>query len=175
VSAWVTCPAASNDLLDTQGHGSSVPSGALDDDHRGAEDGHGNGREATMAHANEDLLRRGYAAFAKGDMETLNELFADNITWHSAGDNPLAGDYHGKQEVFGLFARLSELSDSFDQELHDVLANDEHGVGLVRVRASRGDRTMEQNAVHVYHFTGGQVSEVWVHNDDQAAADAFFG
>ena len=128
-----------------------------------------------MTHANEDLLRRGYAAFAEGDIETLDGLFTDDITWHTAGDNLLAGDHHGKQEVFGLFGRLGELADSFDQEIHDVLANDEHGVGLIKVRASRGDRTMEQNAVHVFHFTGGQVSEVWVHNDDQAATDAFFG
>ena len=28
-----------------------------------------------MAHPNEDLVRRGYEAFTKGDMETLRELF----------------------------------------------------------------------------------------------------
>ena len=28
-----------------------------------------------MAHPNEELVRRGYEAFAKGDMETLRELF----------------------------------------------------------------------------------------------------
>ena len=31
-----------------------------------------------MAHPNEDLVRRGYEAFATGDMATLNELFADD-------------------------------------------------------------------------------------------------
>ncbi len=127
-----------------------------------------------MAHPNEDLLRRGYDAFAKGDMDTLNELFADDVVWHSAGNNPLAGDYHGKQEVFGLFARLNELTDSFEQELHDILANDEHAVALVRVRGSRGDRTMEQNAVHVFHMVDGKVKEYWLHNFDQAASDAFW-
>jgi uncharacterized protein len=127
-----------------------------------------------MAHPNEDLLRRGYDAFAEGDMETLNEVFADDVAWRSAGDNPLAGDYHGKQEVFGLFARLNELADSFEQELHDVLANDEHGVALVKVRASRGDRTMEQNVVHVFHLADGKVKEFWLHNFDQATVDAFW-
>ena len=127
-----------------------------------------------MAHPNEDLLRRGYDAFAEGDMETLNEVFADDVAWRSAGDNPLAGDYHGKQEVFGLFARLNELADSFEQEVHDVLANDEHGVALVKVQASRGDRAMEQNVVHVFHLADGKVKEFWLHNFDQATVDAFW-
>ncbi len=128
----------------------------------------------TMAHPNEDLLRRGYNAFAQGDIDALNELFADDIVWHSPGDNPLAGDLHGKQEVFGLFARLNELADSFEQELHDVIANDEHGVGLVSVRATRGERTLEQNAVHVWHMSDGQATEYWLHAYDQTEVDAFW-
>jgi uncharacterized protein len=134
----------------------------------------GRDMETTMAHANEDLLRRGYDAFARGDMDTLDELFADDIGWHAAGDNPLAGDYRGKQEVFGLFARLNELADSFEQEIHDVIANDEHAVALVKVRATRGGRTLEQNAVHVWHMADGQVTEYWLHPYDQAEADAFW-
>ncbi len=55
-----------------------------------------------MAHPNEELLRRGYDAFTKGDMEAVNELFADDIVWHNAGRDQFAGDYHGKDEVFGL-------------------------------------------------------------------------
>jgi uncharacterized protein len=127
-----------------------------------------------MGHANEELLRKGYEAFANGDMEALDALFADDVVWHTPGDNPLSGDYHGKQEVFGLFAKLAELADTFEQEIHDVLANDEHGVALIKVRASRGDRTMEQNAVHVWHLADGKVHEYWLFTDDQAAADDFF-
>jgi ketosteroid isomerase-like protein len=52
--------------------------------------------------------------------------------------------------------------------------DDEHGVGLVKVRASRGGNTMEQNAVHVFHFADGKVTSVWLHNYDQAAGDAFW-
>lgn len=35
---------------------------------------------------------RGYEAFSRGDMETLRELFADDIARHVPGGNPLAGD-----------------------------------------------------------------------------------
>ena len=48
-----------------------------------------------MAHPNEELLRNGYAAFEKGDLDTLRGLFADDIVWHSPGKGPLACDYRG--------------------------------------------------------------------------------
>ncbi len=48
-------------------------------------------------HPNVELLRKGYAAYGSGDMETINELFADDIVWHVAGRSPLAGVYNGKE------------------------------------------------------------------------------
>ena len=32
-----------------------------------------------MAHQNEDLLRQGFEAFSKGDMEGVAALFADDV------------------------------------------------------------------------------------------------
>ena len=56
-------------------------------------------------HPNVELTRRGYEAFAKGDMATLSELLADDVTWHVDGAGPLSGTYHGRVEVFGFFGR----------------------------------------------------------------------
>lgn len=47
-------------------------------------------------HSNVDLLRRGYDAFGKGDMDTLRDLLAENIVWHVPGSNILSGDYEGR-------------------------------------------------------------------------------
>ena len=42
-----------------------------------------------MAHANEDLLRDGYAAFEHGDVNMLRtKFFAEDIRWHYP---PIAG------------------------------------------------------------------------------------
>ena len=49
--------------------------------------------EEPLAHPNEDLVRRGYEAFATGDMATLNEFFADDVVWHAPGRNELAGTF----------------------------------------------------------------------------------
>ena len=57
-----------------------------------------------MAHRNEDLARRGFEAFTTAGMATLNELFADDIVWHSPRRNQLAGIFRGKgsSEALGL-------------------------------------------------------------------------
>src|SRR5205823_1359716 len=83
-------------------------------------------RGGTMAHPNEDLVRRGYEAFATGDMATLNELFADDVVWHAPGHNELAGTFRGKDEVFANLQKNMELTGgTFKLEIHDLLADDE--------------------------------------------------
>ena len=82
-------------------------------------------------HPNLDLLPRGYAAYAAGDMDTMNELFADDLVWHVAGRSAIAGHYSGKAQVLGFFGRLQELSEGTSKvEVHDLLANDEHGLAI---------------------------------------------
>jgi len=91
-----------------------------------------------MAHPNEDLLRRGYDAFGRGDMAAISELFADDIVWHVPGNNPLAGDYKGRDNVLAYFGKSVELTGgTLRVEVHDILANDEHGVALTRDTAQR--------------------------------------
>ena len=36
-----------------------------------------------MGHPNEDLVRRGYDAFSRGEMDTLRELYHPDIVWHA--------------------------------------------------------------------------------------------
>ncbi|MBW3665035.1 MAG: nuclear transport factor 2 family protein [Actinobacteria bacterium] len=128
-----------------------------------------------MAHPNEDIIRQAYAAFSSGDMDALSGSMADDVTWHVPGDSPIAGDYEGKEAVFGFFGKLAELSGgTLNLGVHDILANDEHAVALVRTTASREGRELDQNAVHVMHVRDGQVTEFWSTQDDQAEADAFW-
>jgi ketosteroid isomerase-like protein len=128
-----------------------------------------------MAHPNEDLVRRGYEAFAAGDVGTLNELFADDIVWHTPGRSPISGDQRGKQAVLEFFGRIGEETQgSFKLDLHDVIGNDEHVVVLSKATGQRGGKTLENNVVNVFHVTDGKVTEVWGHSEDQYAVDEFW-
>ena len=61
-------------------------------------------------HPNLELMRRTLAAFQVGDMAGLAELLAPQVVWHVPGRSPLAGDHRGRDEVFGFFGSLMELS-----------------------------------------------------------------
>jgi len=129
-----------------------------------------------MAHSNEDLVREGFAAFARGDMDALRKQYwADDIRWHVSGRSPLAGDYEGAEQVIELFARLFELTGgALSIELHDVLANDEHAVALFTARAERAGKQLTDNMVQTFHLRDGKVSEVWNQATDQYAQDEFW-
>jgi uncharacterized protein len=128
-----------------------------------------------MAHPNEDLVRRGFAAFGTGDIATLRELLADDIVWHVGGRSPITGDYKGKNEVLGFFAQLAERAGgTFRVDVHDMLANDEHVVALVTGTGEREGKTLNDNGAQVFHVQGGKVTEEWFHPGDQYASDEFW-
>ena len=131
----------------------------------------------TTQHANVERARRGYEAFEKADMATVGELMADDIVWHVGGNSPLTGDYKGKDEVFGFFGKLMQLTGgTFKLEVHDILANDEHSAILVRETAEKDDKKWDGRSVHVTHTDSeGRIKEFWAFQEDQAAADAFWG
>ncbi len=123
-------------------------------------------------HPNAEALRKGYAAFAAGDMETVASLFADDIVWHQSGNSPLSGDFAGKDAVFGTFARLAELTaGTFGQQIHDLLANDEHAVVMVESWWEQ-PHPFRAKSVHVWHAKDGIATEAWLMDQDQAAVDA---
>ncbi|MDX6368253.1 MAG: uncharacterized protein QOK30_3329 [Nocardioidaceae bacterium] len=126
-------------------------------------------------HPNLDLMRRGYAAYTSGDLQTIEQLFADDVVWHVSGRSPISGDYTGKQEVFGFFGKLQELSGGTSRvEVHDLLADDDHGVAIVTQSASREGRTYEGRVTHVLHLRDGKVTEFWDAYVDQYASDEFW-
>jgi ketosteroid isomerase-like protein len=127
-------------------------------------------------HPNEDLLRKGYEAFGKYDLETIQALFADDVVFHIPGKNPVSGDYKGKDEVFGFFAKMLTLSDgTFKTEAHDVLANDTHGIVLAHNTAQReGKVPLDINETAIYHIDDGKVVEAWFFNASDYTDDEFW-
>jgi uncharacterized protein len=80
-----------------------------------------------------------------------------------------------KSRYSPLFGKLAEQTGgTFHAEVHDLLANDTHGVGLVTVTATRGDRSLTVNQVNVLHLRDGKVTEGWIASTDQQAEDEFW-
>ena len=126
-------------------------------------------------HPNLEQARKGYEAFGNGDLETVDELMDDDIVWHVSGHSPMSGDYEGKEAVMGYFGRLmQETGGTFKNDIHDMLANDEHGVALVNVTASRGGKSIDQPSVNVFHMKDGKMTEFWAFTEDPTEWDAFW-
>ena len=127
-------------------------------------------------HPNATLLRKGYEAFASGDVAALTELFSGDVVWHLAGNNQISGVHRGREAVFAMFAQIGQLSGgTFKIDVHDVVANDEHAVALTRATGSREGRQYDSLDTDVYHVEGGKVTEFWSFAEDTKKADEFWG
>jgi uncharacterized protein len=127
-------------------------------------------------HPNVARIKDGYAAFAKGDFAVLNDLFAEDLLWHEPGRNQLAGDYRGRDAVYGFFGRLMEITEgSFSLEVQAVYADDERGVALVVATASRAGRSITVQDAHIFGFRDGKVVEFWNASTDPYAYDELIG
>jgi ketosteroid isomerase-like protein len=126
-------------------------------------------------HANVELVRRGYEAFDKGDMQTVDALFADDIVWHNGSRGPLAGTLTSKKEVFEFFGKLAELSGgTFRIEVHDVVGGDDHVVVLSTGRATRNGQALDTQGSDIMHVRGGQVVEFWHLEVDPYRSEEFW-
>jgi uncharacterized protein len=129
-----------------------------------------------MADENVALLRKGYDAFATGDLDTIRGILDENVVWHIGGRSPLSGDYKGIEEVFGFFAKVAELSGgTFRIEVHSGMSDGgEHTVALTRNTGEREGKRLDDNSVAVYHVAGRKVTEAWFHPGDAYATDEFW-
>jgi ketosteroid isomerase-like protein len=126
-----------------------------------------------MGNANEDLLKSATESLNKGDMDGFLAVHTPDVKFHMSGHNAVSGDYEGRDGVAGVFGKMMGMLDAPPAvDIHDTLANDEHGVLLVVQHMTRGGKTLDSKATIVFHFKDGLVSEVWLQPQDQDAVDS---
>ena len=123
-----------------------------------------------------ELVRRGYEAFNKGDMETLTELFDENAVWHTPGTSSVAGDHEGRDAAFALFGRYGgETGGTFKAELRYVLADDDgHAVGIHHNSAERDGKQLDVDCALVFEIKDGRVVDGREHFYDLNGWDEFW-
>ena len=119
-----------------------------------------------------ERTRRGYEAFDNGDVDTVLQLFAEDIKWHVGGQSKYAGDYDGRDAVFGFFGRLMQDGLQQKHKIHDILASDDHVVVLAKVTITYKGQTITSQAADIHHENeAGQTTEFWRFAADQKAFD----
>ena len=123
---------------------------------------------------NAQRIRDGYAAFNRGDIDALVDLFAEDIVWHFPGTSSLSGDHAGRDATLQTLGGYGAASGgTLRANLVDVMANGDNVTGWARDTATRDGRTLDVNSVVVFTFRDGKVSEARHFVDDQASLDAF--
>lgn len=130
----------------------------------------------TKTEKNVETIKRGYAAFNKGDLNTLSELFDENATWHTPGESSMAGKYQGRDEILAHFARMgSETNGTMQATLRDVFRSDnDRVVGLHTNSAVRNGTKLDMDSCIVFELRNGVVINAREFFYDLYAADRFW-
>lgn len=124
---------------------------------------------------NLDALRKMDEGMQSGDPGAMLSAMTDDVIVHIGGSSKLAGDLKGKQELMENFGKFMQvIGEDAEFETHAILADDEHGVILQRVKSKKPGAPMEIPGVGIFHFTGGKISEAWFADLDPYAADKFY-
>jgi len=123
-------------------------------------------------HPNATLIRRMNDAMMSGDMSAAAGFLADDVEWHEIGrDEPIRGLAALAERYQGAEPPDWQIT---NVEVHDVVANDEHAIGLGTNTATRGGRTFTYRTAEIYHVKDGKVTARWAFSDDTAAINEFF-
>ena len=128
-----------------------------------------------MAHPNADALRAAFDAQTREDWAAVREAFDDDVVFHVAGTNQFSGTYRGKEDVFQLFERRNESTGStVELDIHSIVADDEHAIALITMRAQRAGKRADWRTAGIYHMRDGKIAEAWGFNEDQRVVDEFW-
>ncbi len=129
-----------------------------------------------MAQSNLELVQAAYAAFLRGDLESLPQYFDPDVVWHVPGRSAMAGTVEGRANVIAALGGVVALiaNGTVRLEVHDVLASDDHVVGLISEHAERDGKHLDDNFAQVIHIKDGKVTESWNLYTDLYARDEFW-
>ena len=120
-------------------------------------------------HPNAALYRRVMEGVGEGDTGVFEAAIADDVVWWQIGSpEPV----RGKGALLESMKGMEGLD--FEADVHDVLATDDHVVGLVTATVRVGDEAFTYRTAEIAHVEDGKITERWAFSDDtQAIIDSF--
>ena len=127
-------------------------------------------------HPHAQLVRKGYEAFQRGDMDTLRSMMTSDATNHVPGSHQLSGDFKGIDAVLGYYGKLYEATGgTFKVELRTLLVDGRgHVVSLHRFTARRGDKQIDATGGIVFRIVGDKISDLDECVEDMDVGNAFW-
>jgi uncharacterized protein len=127
-----------------------------------------------MPQENIDVARRGYEAFARGDLDAALELMAPDIEAHDPPEMPDAAIYRGHEAVRRDWEHTAELFDDFSVEVEDYFDAGDELVVYVRYRGRGRESGAEVEAAmaHIWTIRDGKATRLRQFLDRSSALEA---
>lgn len=126
---------------------------------------------------NLDVARRAIELFHAGRVELMRGMLAEDIIWKLPNKNPLATDIKGVDAVLDFFRRVhAETNGTFRAEVLDLVANESAVFCLMRLRAERQGKELNQKVVNVWRLRpgDGKVYQRELYMEDLTASEEFW-
>lgn len=127
-------------------------------------------------HPHVALVRSGYEALSRGDIDAMSEFAVEDVAFHVPGRHRFAGDYRGLSAAREYHQQLDRATRGpVRVELEQVFADDHgHVVAVHRTTAVRHGQTLDQRRATLFTIADGRVVAIHVLDEDIAASDAFW-
>ena len=127
--------------------------------------------------ANAEVVLRLRDAQAADDRAAIASVVHEDVVLHVPGHHQTDGDYVGLDGLLA-FAEASRATGAeiLAREVIDLREGRDHVVVYARIKGRRpGHDDLDNLSLHLYRLADGRVAEIWFHNRDQGAVDAFWG
>lgn len=127
--------------------------------------------------ANISLLKQAYAAYDKGDIQTLLSLLAQDIEWElpEVEGIPFTGKRHGLAQVSDFFRILAECQEPREFKPDRFIGQGDQvvvlGHGAYTVKATGAEYS--DDWCHVFSIAGGKIASFKEYFDSNKAAQAY--
>jgi uncharacterized protein len=122
-----------------------------------------------------DVMRRLFVSLARFEAHAVEELLASDAIWHVPGHNRFSGVYEGREQIFGMAARMKEFTAEYIHEVEDVVWGESHVAVLAQLWGDReGKILFGAREITAFRVQGGLVAEGWTYLFDPDEVDRFW-
>jgi ketosteroid isomerase-like protein len=128
-------------------------------------------------HPHAALVRKGYDAFSRGDMETLSGLMTGDATHHVPGSHSMSGDYKGLNAVLEYYRQLgTETAGTMRVDVQHLFVDGRgHVMSVHHITAERAGKKLDAMGGIVFRLVGDKITDLDECVEDQDITDEFWG
>jgi ketosteroid isomerase-like protein len=104
-----------------------------------------------------ETAQQSYAAFGRGDLETIRSLLAEDAVWLTSDEVPDGGEVHGRDEIITRFANLPNIWQRFEVAPEEYIDGGDWVIVRGTQTAGGNGNTASAPFAHLMKFADGAI------------------